>query len=103
MREFVQDAVACHKLALHSFLLSFLFFGWGQGKRKHTRSRKEVGLFAGITPAGCSVVPIGHPCALTFTPVIKKELCLGGGEEKATEIDNLIITDSTVGDGNTMH
>lgn len=48
------------------------------------------------------VVPIRHPWAFAFALVIEKELCLGGGEEKATEINDLVITGSTVGDGNTM-
>lgn len=66
-----------------------------------TCSCEEVGLFRGIAPAGFSVVPKRYSWIRSFGVVIEKELCLGGGKEKAAEIDDLVITDSTIGDGNT--
>lgn len=68
-----------------------------------TCSGEEVGPFAGIAPAGFGVVPERYSWARTFALVIEKEPCLGGGKEKATETDDLVITGASVGDGNTMN
>lgn len=98
MREFVQDAVACNKLTLDS-----LFLCCCSVKRKLTCSGEEIGLFAAIAPAGFAAVPERYSWILAFGFVKEKELCLGGGKEKAAETDDLVITGGTVRDGNTRN
>ena len=98
MREFMQDAVACDKVTLDS-----LFICSCNVKRKLTCSGEEVGLFAAIAPAGFGDVPERYSRIRTFGIVIEKEPCLGGGKEKAAEIDDLVITGGSVGDGNTTN